>query len=392
MENIIMIRNTLLFILTMAVSLMSSSEPLKKIKVTETNNSTYFINSNNFIYKQLDSQYLGDLKEYVIKQGFKIKEIDEVQFVQQALKWTNEQWDHDGMNESPKGSTALSILKNVYEKKQKYRCVEFGLVLADVLQSYGFVTRSVSLRAPDVAYSGLGGGHVATEVRVNDLNKWVFLDAQFGIFVTRKNENTILNYSEIYQEKKSGHWEDLAVHFVNEKDQDEKNSKAYKDFLKKYFGSMSTSADVNSPSISLQLESKDWPLTFQGLSTRDLVYTDDVKQFYPEINRATLLLSYFEKEKNFSELFKKLNIQNNEDYLKNRAFFAAQPKFIVKLLNNMPRFDHYEYRLDDSKKWTKLTKASFKWDALQSKNRLEVKAVNKLGRSGPVTWMNITYE
>lgn len=371
---------------------MAKSEVLKKIKITETNNSAYFINSNNYIFKKLDVKYLENLKKYITKHGFKINETDEIHFVKQAMKWTNEQWDHNGMNEPPNGSTALSILKNVYEKKQKYRCVEFGLVLADVLQSFGFVTRSVSLRTPDVAYGGFGSGHVATEVWVNDLNKWVFLDAQFGIFITRKNENVLLSYYEIYQEKKSDRWDDLAVHFVKKTDNDEKNIKAYKDFLKNYFGFISTSAGAEEPSVSLQLETKDLPITFQGFSTRDLVYTDDVKQFYPEVNRVTILLSYNEKDKNFSELFKKLNIQSNEDYLKKMAYFAVEPKFKVKLLNNMLRFDHYEYRLNDSEKWTKLTKESFNWNAMQSKNRLEVKAVNKVGRSGPITWINIRYE
>lgn len=77
----------------------------------------------------------------------------ESQFVLEALAWVNSQWAHDGINQPPKHFSALDILKKVHNEKEKYRCVEYGIVLSEVLQAYD-VGHSGLREAPRAPYRG----------------------------------------------------------------------------------------------------------------------------------------------------------------------------------------------------------------------------------------------
>ena len=365
----------------------------KKIAITESNNAPYFLNSGAGVFAKRDLTYLQQLKSYVEAHGFPTAEKNgEVEFVLSSLKWVSSQWDHDGMNEPAKGAKGLDILKDVYERKIKYRCVEYGLVLSDVLQAYGFVTRSIALRSIDVAYGGPGSGHVATEVWANSLGKWIFLDGQFGLYLTAKGHTSPLDYYEISQEKKAGRWSDLELHFLKPSKKVEQDAKDYKAFLINYFGYMSVSDGSNgSPRVSLLLESHHQSVTFQGMQQDDVVFTDDAKTVYPEMNRVTVILKYRPAPQDFQALFAKLKIKNSDDYLKKMGAFAAVPDFVANLKTTEPFFDRYEYRID-SKEWSSLAENSFAWKVEKSSSRLEARAVNKFGRPGPTTYLVVTYE
>ena len=370
------------------------AEPkFKKISITESNNAPYFLYSGEGVFAKRDLAYLTELKTYVEAHGFPTEEKNgEVNFMLSSLKWVSSQWDHDGMNEPAKGAKGLDVLKNVYQKNIKYRCVEYGLVLSDVLQAYGFVTRSIALRSVDVAYGKPGSGHVATEVWANALDKWIFLDGQFGLYLTTRGSTTPLNYYEIFQEKKAGRWDALELHFLKPSTNVAQDTKDYKTFLSNYFGYISVSdGAVGAPRVSLLLESHNQSVTFQGMQQDDVIFTDDVRLVYPEMNRVAIVMTYRHAPPDFKSLFGKLKIENNEDYLKNMGAFAAVPEFVANLKTTEPFFDHYEYRID-SRKWSSLSENSFEWNVKKPTSRLEVRAVNKFGRPGPVTFMVVTYE
>lgn len=164
---------------------------LKKIEVVDTNNGPFFAMSGKHTFPPFKSADLKKLKSYIQNKGFKPNTKNETEFVLEALAWVSSQWAHDGLNQPPKHFNALDILKTVHTKNEKYRCVEYGLVLSEVLQAYGFVSRTVALRSNDVAYGGWGKGHVAMEVWINDLNKWIFLDPQFGTYLTEGSFYTL---------------------------------------------------------------------------------------------------------------------------------------------------------------------------------------------------------
>jgi hypothetical protein len=286
--------------------MMASETPkLRKISVSNTNNSLNVMAVPDWVFVPLKTSELKKLRKYIEEKGFRPSEGSEEDFILSTLSWVSNQWEHDGMNEPPKHFHAIDILREVHNHKTRYRCVEYGLVLSEVLQAYGFVTRTLALRSKDVAYGGFGQGHVAMEVWLNDLGKWIFLDPQFGVYLTVSRSKVPLNYFEIYQEKKAGRFKDLRVNTSS----GSKNfiTKAadkikYKDFLKNYFGHMTVSDKSKNEVASLLLESKSIPLTFQGTPLNNALFTDRAELFYPEMNRVALFLAYTGDNAQFIEL------------------------------------------------------------------------------------------
>lgn len=250
---------------------------LKKIVVTETNNAPYFSRSNNYIHQELNAAYLRKLKSYILKKDFDFATESEVEQIKSTMAWVTKQWAHDGMNQPPGHFTALDILKKVHQKKVQYRCVEYSIVLSEILQAFGFVTRTVALRSADVAYGGFGQGHVAIEVWINDLNKWAFFDPQFGTYLTLNDTTLPLNFFEVFSLKKQNKWSSVDVHFVNSPKNTKTEAITYKKFISQYFGHMTVSSGPGSPRISLKLESAETPITFQGMSSDHLIFTDDFR-------------------------------------------------------------------------------------------------------------------
>lgn len=99
---------------------------------------------------------------------------------QMLLSWAHGLWPHNGTNESAKGSDALEILGRA-RRGERFRCVEYGQVLAAALNASEIPARTVGLRMT-AYHTGLGRGHIAAEAWIDDLGKWVLLDGQNGAF------------------------------------------------------------------------------------------------------------------------------------------------------------------------------------------------------------------
>jgi hypothetical protein len=89
--------------------------------------------------------------------------------------WVHGRWAHHSTNR-PRRSDALSILADA-ERGQRYRCVEYSIVLAQVYRAQGYCARLLRLQGR--------GAHVLTEVYAPGLRKWVLVDGQFAAHVTR---------------------------------------------------------------------------------------------------------------------------------------------------------------------------------------------------------------
>lgn len=97
--------------------------------------------------------------------------------------WVQSRWQHDG-DLTPEKNDALYILQEA-EKGKRFRCVEYSLVARECLRSLGFKVRSIGLMTRDINEVNYGAGHVANEVYLTDLQKWVFIDPQFDVIVTK---------------------------------------------------------------------------------------------------------------------------------------------------------------------------------------------------------------
>ncbi|MCK4751805.1 MAG: transglutaminase domain-containing protein [Planctomycetes bacterium] len=92
--------------------------------------------------------------------------------------WVQKQWKHNG-NNKPSKSDPLTILKEASEGKS-FRCVEYAKVVAGCARSLGMPSRTLALKRSDVENAKSSAGHVVAEVWLNQFNKWVFVDGQWG--------------------------------------------------------------------------------------------------------------------------------------------------------------------------------------------------------------------
>ena len=108
-------------------------------------------------------------------------------------RWVHGRTSHDGWNdELPED--ALGLLQ-VAEKGAQWRCVQYGLVVAECLNAVGIPARVVGAQARDVETILAGAGHVFAEAWLEDRQRWVFVDAQLDI-VAIDTDGTPLNSAE----------------------------------------------------------------------------------------------------------------------------------------------------------------------------------------------------
>ena len=380
----------------LAISAEDLSMPkLKKIKIISSNNVLLEDGYKHMpIQKKINSSEYRKLKKYVLKK-IDLQKFSDPEIIITALAWVSVQWEHDGINEPPKKSASYQILQNA-AKGERYRCVEYGKVFSDLMRSLGYVSRGVRLQDINVAYGGVGMGHVAAEVWSNSLQKWIFVDPQFGVYV--KHDNKFVNFHEMYQLKRNGKFNEISfisgsvLKFSNIKKS--KFIKEYKKFIENQFGYLATAylfADGKIVSLKLPLDGKDLPLTFQGLPCDGNVFTQDVSDFYFSLNKTLIVFNY--KESNpvsFMKLFRDKNIKTNKEYMESMPSFAAKPNYKLEFKNNMPWFDYYEVKID-AKLWKKIKGHLFDWTLKKGKNMIEVRGVNKAGLSGITTKIKFAY-
>ena len=163
--------NDTLYALTVVKGVKLSQITLQFDKNSKSTDISFWYeqNENNEYLKLLRSKYPIDslIKEAQTDMDKTLK----------ILNWVHSQWQHDGNNE-PQKYDAISILEEAKEGKN-FRCVEYGIVAAACLNAIGLKSRMLALKTKDVEITEYGAGHVATEVFLNDLKKWVFIDGQF---------------------------------------------------------------------------------------------------------------------------------------------------------------------------------------------------------------------
>lgn len=176
-------------------------------------------------YQTEPSVYLAALKQQFPLDFIKDK-MSDMEVILAVLDWTSSRWEHNG-NNSPSKSDAITILNEV-EEGQEFPCFAYAIVLRDQLNALGYKARTIYLKTKDATHRKRSPGHVATEVFLNDLQKWVFVDGQFNIMPTLKG--LPLNAVE-FQNAINNHYEDFDLESLST----EKPSKAtYVNFVYDY--------------------------------------------------------------------------------------------------------------------------------------------------------------
>ncbi|MFO8059950.1 MAG: transglutaminase-like domain-containing protein [Bacillota bacterium] len=96
--------------------------------------------------------------------------------------WVSRQWSHSGTNR-PSNPDPLTILREARDGAS-FRCVEYSIVLTAAAQSLGMPARTLGMKTRRADTARAGAGHVVTEVWLDDLDKWVLADGQYGYVVT----------------------------------------------------------------------------------------------------------------------------------------------------------------------------------------------------------------
>lgn len=364
---------------------------LKRITILETNN---FVERSVVSNRQDQDSDAVALKDYVLGKA-KFKGFAEPQIFTEAMDWVASQWKHDGFNAAPDSMSSLEILKKVHNDGQRYRCVEYGRVLADFLAAMGHESRAIGMMSVDVAYGGWGRGHVATEVWSNELGKWIFLDPQFSIYATHAGE--LLNFYDMSLLKRQGKFEEIQFHvtprYAAAGGLDAKARLEYASFLKNYFGYLSVPAPIGGKreNIVLPLEGEQPALTFQGTPRGDFLYTLDVGLAYPRLNSTRMRFAFDGQTVDPNEVMKKYEITTEDAYIANMWRWAPEGKFKVSLSGDMIDLDHYEISKENGE-WASLTSNTAAWSLTEGVNILKARSVSKRGIKGPASYIKVLYQ
>lgn len=244
--------------------------------------------SIKFIYQNEFSAFLKELKkEYPLDGVFDEKDSD-TEKVLKILNWTNSRWKHNGRN-APEKNDAISILKEA-EQGGQFPCFAFAIVLRDQLNASGFKARTVYLKTKNAKRSKYPPGHVATEVFLNDLKKWIFIDGQFNVMPTLGQ--TPINAVE-FQQAITNQTKDLKLLSLNSIVKEEE----YYSFVYPYLFYLDTSLDnryekdkpyeVNGKSsvMLVPVGAKNLGrINFWDMNINDCIYTNSTLDFYAEPN------------------------------------------------------------------------------------------------------------
>lgn len=188
----------------------------------------------NIAYQSDTNEYLSRLKkEYPLT--FITNDMSDKEAVLTVLNWTNNRWQHNG-NNSPKKNDAISILDEAKAGGQ-FPCFAYAIVLRDQLNAIGYKARTVYLKSQDAAFRKSPPGHVATEVYLNDLDKWIFIDGQFNVMPTLNG--TPLNAVE-FQSAINNDYENLKLISL---DNDIISKRDYINFVYDYLFYLDTTLD-----------------------------------------------------------------------------------------------------------------------------------------------------
>ncbi|MBP2833031.1 hypothetical protein J8281_12610 [Aquimarina sp. U1-2] len=188
----------------------------------------------NFKYQTTESEYLEELKsEYPLE--FITSGMSDKDIVLATLNWTNSRWQHNGSN-SPSKNDAITIL-NEAKEGQQFPCFAYAIVLRYQLNILGYNARTIYLKTKDAEHRTGSPGHVATEVYLDDLQKWVFIDGQFNVMPVLND--TPLNAVE-FQDAISNQYEKFELQSLS----NQKTTKAnYVKFVYDYLYYFDTSLD-----------------------------------------------------------------------------------------------------------------------------------------------------
>jgi Transglutaminase-like superfamily len=161
---------------TLAQSTPSADAPLR-FSDTPTTIAAY-----DFRFSTPDDFYLQTLRDRYGLEAVAAQQSTTLGKVQALSLWVHNRLSHDGHTSTPK-TDPMEILDQALLGKP-VQCVEFGRVMAAVLTAMGMPARPLFLKAADADKRSSAGGHVLTEVWLDEYQKWAIVDSQWDVLPT----------------------------------------------------------------------------------------------------------------------------------------------------------------------------------------------------------------
>ncbi len=131
------------------------------------------------VYSSPDDPYLERLRDVHDLDGLIAGTSTDLDRILAVSTWVNALWQHDGDNQ-PSSSDPLTIIAEA-KQGNRFRCVEYAIVLDGALKALGIPARRLGLKTADVETRTSGAGHVVVEAYSRDLQKWLLVDPQFNL-------------------------------------------------------------------------------------------------------------------------------------------------------------------------------------------------------------------
>ncbi|WP_139362250.1 transglutaminase-like domain-containing protein [Hymenobacter sp. CRA2] len=132
-----------------------------------------------FRFSEPEDFYLQTLRDRYGLEAIAAAENTTLGKVKALSLWVHNRLTHDGRIASTK-TDPMEILDDALRGKS-VQCVEYGRVMAAVLTAMGMPARPLFLKAPDADKRGSAGGHVLTEVWLEEYQKWALVDSQWDV-------------------------------------------------------------------------------------------------------------------------------------------------------------------------------------------------------------------
>jgi transglutaminase-like putative cysteine protease len=130
-----------------------------------------------FLWSDPASEYLTRLRKTYALEEQVAGSTSDFERVRVICHWVHGLWRHDG-NNVPAQFDPIFIITQA-QQGQRFRCVEYGIVIAGCLKALGIPARVLGLKTSDVETRASGAGHVVAEAYLRDEGRWVMVDGQF---------------------------------------------------------------------------------------------------------------------------------------------------------------------------------------------------------------------
>lgn len=280
------------------------------------------------------------------------------------MTWVHNRWPHTGIAE-PSHEDALTILREV-EAGRRFRCVEYSVVLTQVLQAMGYPARVLYLRMDGSSY-GLGRGHVVTEVWSNDFQKWIVFDGQNN--GTWRVDDEPLSAHEIRLARRS--FSDRLRFVIGPSTwmtaESEPKRRAvwepyFEHLIYRYDNIQPTQGDRSFRQVALIEPKERYELLFGGVATKSHEQTPSVEKVYPKLGRVHVDLA---------------------------AKSSDPQRLLLTLSHSMPWFSHY--RIDHNGKEMMTKDSIVEWTLVPGSNVLSITAVNVRNGEGKPARITVGY-